>query len=136
MLLFQEWRSSAMQAVAYYNLASLIGDGERTTKELAEQAGLQEEWVYRVLRFLSASDIFEEYPGRVFVNTELSNCLREKSQDSLRALAMLHGTERMKQEWAALPKTMSTGKSAMEILYGEPLYEYLNKHPEEQALFN
>jgi len=61
-MLNEEWRSSAIEAVAYHNLASLIGDGEKTTKELAEQAGLQEEWVYRVLRFLSASDIFEERP--------------------------------------------------------------------------
>ena len=135
-MLNAEWRSSAIAAVAYYNLASLIGDEGKTTKELAELAGLQEEWVYRVLRFLSSSDIFEEHPGRVFVNTELSDCLREEAPDSLRALAMLHGTERMKREWAALPKTMSTGKSAIKMLYGQPLYEYFNKHSEEQAIFN
>jgi len=135
-MLEEEWRSAAMQAVAYYNLASLIGDGEKTTKELAEQTGLKEEWVYRVLRFLSASNIFEERPGHVFVNTELSNCLREEVPDSLRSIAMLHGTERSRLEWTALPKTMRTGKSAVEMLYDEPLYEYLNKHPEEQAIFN
>lgn len=135
-LLNAEWLSSAIAAVAYHNLASLIGDGEKTAKELAEQVGLQEEWVYRVLRFLSTSDIFEERPGHTFVNTELSDCLREEASDSLRASAMLHGIERMKREWAALPKTMSTGKPAVEMLYGEPLYEYFNKHPEEQTLFN
>src|SRR5436305_12337277 len=85
-MLSGEWRSSAIEAVAYYNLASLIGDEEKATKELAEQAGLQEEWVYRVLRFLSASDIFEERLGRIFANTELSNCLREEAPDSLRAM--------------------------------------------------
>src|SRR5437667_7397158 len=84
-MLTEEWRSSAIAAVAYHNLASLIGDGEKTTRELAEQAELQEDWVYRVLRFLSTSDIFEERPGRVFVNTELSNCLREEVPVSLRA---------------------------------------------------
>lgn len=135
-MLNAEWRSSAIAAVAHHNLASLIGDGEKTTRELAEQAGLQEEWVYRVLCFLSASDIFEERPGRVFVNTELSDCLRKEAPGSLRALAILHGTERMKREWAALPETMSTGEPAVEMIYGEPLYEYFNKHPEEQAIFN
>jgi len=51
-------------------------------------------------------------------------------------MAMLMGTERMKRQWATLPKTMSTGKPAVEILYGEPMYEYFNKHSEEQAIFN
>src|SRR5690242_16743796 len=135
-MLSKEWWSSAIAAVAYHNLASLIGDGEKTTKELAEQAGLQEEWVYRVLRLLSTSDIFEERPGRTFVNTELSDCLREETQDSLRAVALLYGTELMKREWATLPKTMSTGKSAIEMLDGESVYEYFNKYLEEQAVFN
>jgi hypothetical protein len=35
-MLTKEWRCSAIAAVAYHNLASLIGDREKTTKELAE----------------------------------------------------------------------------------------------------
>jgi hypothetical protein len=135
-ILSEQWRCSAIEAVAYHNLASLIGDGEKTTKELAEEAGLKEEWVYRVLRFLSASDIFAERPGRIFRNTELSNCLREEVQDSLRAMAMLTGTERLKRIWADLSNTMRTGKPAMEVLYSEHVHEYFSKHPEEQALFS
>ncbi len=132
-----EWKSFALQAVAHFNFATFIGEEHKSAAELAQTTGTQERWVYRVLRFLAAYGIFaEEEETHTFTNTDLSACLRDDISGSLRAMACMMGSKRVRQEWNALEETMKTGVPAVELLYGKKLYAYLDEHKEEGSLFD
>lgn len=130
------WKSYAIQAAAHYNFATLIGDEQKTTRELAQATGAQEQWVHRVLRLLASLGIFYEVAPRTYTNTKLSACLRDDVPGSLRAMARMMGTTRYRQEWGLLEETMRVGTSAIQLLAGEELYPYLDKHPEELEIFD
>lgn len=130
------WKSYAIQAAAHYNFASLIGEEHKTTAELAQTTGVQEQWVHRVLRLLASIGIFSEVAPRTYINTPLSACLCDNAKGSLRAMARMMGTARYRREWGLLEETMRTGTSAIQLLAGEELYVYLDKHPDELELFD
>ena len=130
------WKSYAIQAVAHYNFATLIGEGSKTAAELAQATGTQEQWVHRVLRLLASLGIFCEVSPRTYVNTELSACLRDGVPGSLRAMARMMGSERYRLEWGLLEESMRTGTSAIALLHGRDLYEYLDEHPQERDIFD
>jgi SAM-dependent methyltransferase len=125
------WLSYALQAAAKYNIATLIGDQCKTTAELAKATGTREYWMYQLLSFLAAQGIFAESAPATFENTEISTCLRDDIPHSMRPLALMHGSERLRRSWGALEECMRTGKNATELLYGMDLYTYLDAHPEE-----
>lgn len=131
-----QWKSFALQAAAQFNFATLIGTKSKTTAELAGETGTQERWVYRVLRFLAAYDIFVEDDNKMFRNTERSWYLCDGVQGSLRPMALMMGSKRVRREWNALEDTMKSGVPAVELLYGKGLYAYLDEHPEENTLFD
>jgi O-methyltransferase len=130
------WKAYAIQAAAHYNFATLIGEEHKTTAELAQATGAQEQWVHRVLRLLASLGIFHEVAPRTYANTKLSACLRDNVPGSLRAMARMMGTTRYRQEWGLLEETMRVGTSAIQLLVGEELYTYLDKHPDELEIFD
>ena len=96
------WLSYALQAASYYDLATLVGDGSKTSDELALKTETQEKWIYRLLRYLAANGVFAETEPRTFVNTELSNCLRSDVSGSMYAMARMMGSERFRKTWGLL----------------------------------
>jgi hypothetical protein len=126
----------ALQAVAHYNFATLIGDGSKSTAELARETGTQEGWVYRVLRFLTTQGIFVEVAPRLFSNTDVSTYLRNDVTGSLYHLARMMGSGYIRRTWAILEECMRTGKSAFEINYNTTFFDYLAEHPEDGAMFD
>jgi hypothetical protein len=125
-----------LQAAAHYNYATLIGDSNKTTEDLARETETKESWVFRILRFLAAQGIFVEVAPRTFSNTDVSTYLRDDVSGSLRNMARMMGSERYRGCWASIEKCMCTGEAAIEINYGTTFYAYLAEHPEEEAIFN
>jgi hypothetical protein len=130
------WLSYAVQAAAYYNLATLVGDGSKTTKELAQQTGTHDGWIYRLLRYLAANGVFAETEPRTFVNTDLSSSLRSDRDGSMYAMARMMGSDRLRRTWGLLESSIKTGVPAVEQLFGMKLYEYFQGHAEEEAIFD
>lgn len=129
------WLSYAIQAAAHYNLATLIGDSRQTIAALAQATGTQEDWLYRVLRFLASQRIFAEVAPETFENTELSTCLRDAVPGSMRAMAMMMGSEHFRLIWSQLEACMRAGTSASELLFGSDIYTYFETHQEEGIWF-
>lgn len=133
----QLWFVFALKAAVDFDFAGIIGDGEKTTQELAELTGTQEDWVFRVLRALATRGYFEpvEREIRTFRNSNFSQVLREDHSPSLHATAQILLGERAIDQWRALPKTMKTGTPASEIVLGMPTYLYFEQNPEERRVF-
>jgi len=134
----QQWFVAALGAAALFNFASIIGDGEMTTQELALHTQTQETWVYRTLRALSTRGYFLSVDGkpRTFRNTPRSEVLRDDHHQSMRALALTVLGRRSTQQWSYLSDTMRTGRPAAEIVLGMPTYQYFDQNEEERLLFD
>lgn len=132
------WFAATLYAVAEYNFAGLLGDGEMSTQQLAERSGALEDWVFRTLRFLSTHGYFHQVDAasRTFRNTECSQCLRDDHPQSMRAMVRTHLDQRSLQQWSYLPETMRTGRPAAELALGMSTYQYFALHPDARALFD
>src|SRR5262249_8477070 len=55
---------------------------------------------------------------------------------SLRGIADYCGSDWSWRAWGQLLDTVRTGRTAFDSVFGEPVFGYLGKHPDESAVFN
>ncbi len=79
--------SAALYAAAKLDVADRLASGARSAASLADEAGVLEDPLYRVLRALASVGIFEEHEHRRFSNTPASEMLRTGVRGSLRRMA-------------------------------------------------
>ncbi len=126
--------SQAVYAAAKLGIADLLAEQPRTAAELADAAGADADALYRLLRLLAGYDIFVEQPGCTFVNSELSELLRDQP-GSFRDFALVFG----EHFYPALGETLrmvQTGEPAFEAVFEAPWDDYLAAHPEASTRFN
>src|SRR5262245_13618034 len=58
--------SAALNVALELAVADRLAHGPRSSADLAKDAGVTEDGLYRVLRVLASAGIFEEQPGRRF----------------------------------------------------------------------
>ena len=61
--------------------------------------------------------------------------LRSDVEGSQRSLAIMMGEEHFAC-WGQLLYSLQTGRTAFEKLYGEPIFNWLAKHPEQAKIFD
>src|SRR5262245_42056140 len=106
-----------------------------TSAEIAQATGSQPAMMQRLLRSLAAFDVVEDLGGGKFQLAPAGHCLRADAPNSLRPLVLLFGSEAFWQTAAKLGDCIATGKSAFELLYGQPsLFSYL-EHDTQLARF-
>ena len=70
------WQSCCVGAAAQLELADLLADGPLHVDILAERTKTHAPSLYRMLRALESTGIFEQTSPHVFGNTPTSECLR------------------------------------------------------------
>jgi len=123
-------------AAARLDLAALLAKGPRSVNDLARAVGAQPRALYRLMRGLTSLGLFVESEEGEFRLTAEGNRLRGDVPDSLRGLALLHGEDWYYRVYTELLYSVKTGQPAFRHRHGEPLFEYLHRHPEAAALFN
>lgn len=129
------WLSQAIYAAAKFGIADLLQAGPRSVEDLAASTGTHAGALYRLLRALASVGIFAEEGDRRFAITELAECLRADVPGSKRALALMSGDEQFRA-WAEIEYSLRTGQTAFEKVYGEPVFDYLSKHPDKASIFD
>ena len=86
---------------------------------------------------LASVGVFAEEPGgaKRFRLTPAATLLRSDIHGSQRALAILMGEEYFRA-WGDLLYSVRTGKPAFDVIYGQPLFEFLSRNPEQAANFD
>ena len=102
------WTTQAIFVAAELRIADLLADGPKLPEELAKDAEVRGDMLYRVLRALASIGIFAEDDKGRFALTPLAETLRGESGQ--RAYARLHGQE-LYQSWAKLLDAVRTGAS-------------------------
>ena len=127
--------SAALQVATRLDIAERLVDGPRSVAELARDAGVQADGLYRVLRALASAGIFDEVAPRTFGLTPAAELLRKgpgRLGDGIELITdPLHF-----QTYAEIMHSVQTGAPAGEKVVGMPLFEYLAKTPAWSASFN
>lgn len=129
------WSTQCLYVAAKLGIADLLISGPRTAEELAVVTSTHAPSLYRLLRGLASLGVFAEVEGKKFTLTPLAECLRSDSSSSQRALAIMSGEEHYKA-WGELLYSVQTGKTAFDMLYGMPVFDFLSKHEEQAKNFD
>lgn len=135
-LIFGIHASRGVYAVAELGVADLLADGPMSTRELARLTDTHEPSLYRVLRLLAALGVFEENDGRSFGLTAMGERLRTDASIGMRSWALLLEAVGGVRSSEHTLQTIKTGTSGFEAAFGEGLFEFLARHPENAANFD
>jgi hypothetical protein len=135
-LVAARWVSDALAAVTRLGVADAMADGPRPCAEIAAELGLHAESLYRVLRALARHDLLVEAPAGTFGHTDLTRPLATGHPSSMRNMVMELGGARNVEVWARLDAAVRTGAPSWDLLHEEGMWEHLERHPEEHAIFH
>lgn len=128
-------RSQGLGAVARLGIPDLLSEGPRTAEQLAQQAGCDEDALYRFLRALSVEGVFAETEGRTFALTPLSEGLTTDHPRSVRWLAAAMCDHAHWHPWGKAHDVLVEGRSQTTKVLGASPWEYLSGSPEEAGRF-
>ena len=131
------WQSRVLYVAARLDIATVLGDAQSSADEIAAQVSAQPDAIFRLLRMLAAMGIFEEVSPRIFRNNKLSRPLRSDAHDSIRAMILMHNSPEMSRPWfEQLENGVREGEVPFKLAHGEELFDYMDTHPEFDALFS
>ncbi len=123
-------------AAATLGIADLLEQREREVADLASARHVNEEALYRTLRFLAGQGVFREIRPRTFVNTPLSEFMRTDVADSVRSVLIFRGSRYYVSPLAELLLSVETGAPTRSRTLGTDAFEYLRSNPEEGRVFD
>ena len=132
----QPIQSHAVWACARLRIADQLADGPRTADEVAQATGLHGPTTYRLLRALENTEVVKELSDRKFELTPFGNLLRSDVEGSMRGIAHFSGSVFRQRYWQELDYGLRTGKSAVEKVYGKPVFDYFTENPEDGKVFD
>lgn len=131
------WQSRALYVAADLGLADALGDGEKSCQALAAELGLDQGYLYRLMRMLASLGVFSESRAQHFRNSRLSDCLRRDHPQSVRAMVLLHNSPEMSHAWyESLGPAIRNGETPFVKSHGAALFDYMNHHPVFDQLFS
>jgi hypothetical protein len=125
-----------VHVAAKLGLADMIAAGAQEAPALAEALGADPEALQRLLRALGSLGLARETRAGGFELTALGAGLRRDVPGSLHGVALLYGDEWLWRAYGRLEHSVLTGKPAFEQVHGQPLYAYLDQHPDAARVFN
>lgn len=134
-MVFGKAVTQAVSVVARFKLADHMAAGPKTAAELAAAAGLNAAHLYRVLRALAGLGVLTA-DGDRFALSPVGEFLRSDVPGSLRPVATYVCDPWSWKPWGDLAGSVKTGAPVFDRMFGEGVFDYLGKHPEEAATFN
>jgi ubiquinone/menaquinone biosynthesis C-methylase UbiE len=125
----------SIYAAAKLGIADRLDAGPRTAEELAALTGVHAPSLYRLLRALASLGVFTETAPATFALTPMAERLRTGAPDSLREWAIVTG-EIAARSFGELMHSLHTGQPVFQFVFGLPIFEYLEAHPETAAVFD
>lgn len=123
-------------AAATLGIADLLRTGEQSAADLASALHIDEDAIYRALRFLSGHGVFRQTGPRTFVNTPLSEYLRSEVPNSMRPVLIFRGSRYYFAPFAEFLYSLQTGIPARDKVLGKGAFEYLRASPQEERVFD
>ena len=127
--------SASLNVALELRIADRLAEGPRSSADLARDAGVTEDGLYRVLRALASSGIFEEQGNRMFaLNTPAS--LLKQGPASLHDIGLWMTDPFHFRVYAEMLHSVVTGQPAVEKVTGMPVFEYFARESPLSTVFN
>ena len=129
--------SRALYVATELGIPDLLGDGNKTSGDLAKETRTHPDMMRRLLRSLAAFAVLDDLGNETFGLTSTGNYLRCDWPNSVRPLVLLYGSEHSHRMFASLSECLKSGKNAFEIQFGEASsFNYLNNHSNLANIYN
>ncbi len=128
--------TGAVACLAQLGIPDLVEAGPRSAEALASQIGAHPRALYRLMRATASVGVLSEGPDGQFSQTPLSAVLCRNANPSLHAMAVMGTREWHVRGWERLADCVRTGKTALDEVYGKPLWEHFKENPAEAQVFN
>lgn len=129
------WVAQAIGTIARLGIADHFKGSSTSVEDLAKQAGVNANALYRILRALTVVGVVRERDGRRFELTAIGQCLTTDHPLSMRHMAIFQ-TEMNWQHWEKLEHSLRTGTNAVEKVRGMKPFDYLSKNPRDAEIFD
>jgi hypothetical protein len=126
----------ALYAAAKLGIADVLANGPLSAEDVAAEVGSNLDATHRLLRACATFGVFREVADGRFGLTPLANGLRSGTRDSMLPVILMLGDPRYQGPWGQLAGTVETGTPAAEVVFGKPMWEYLDDDTEFAATFN
>jgi len=130
-----KWATPVIAVLARLGVADHVVDGARSADELAAAVGADPRSLYRVLRAAASIGVFAQDDQGRFGATSMSDCLRTDVPGTLRSAAMMFGLAPFWDPYSQVLHSVTTGQPAFDRVFGATIYEYLQAHPDDAAIF-
>jgi O-methyltransferase domain/Dimerisation domain len=130
------WASRLLYAAAKLGLADRLANGPQSAETLALATGTHAAALYRLMRTLASLGLLREDGARQFALTPLGEALKSDAPGSARATVLTLAGDWIWRGFEHLLYSIETGGSGLEHSLGEPLFDWLGKHPADAALFS
>jgi hypothetical protein len=124
-----------LHAAANLGVADVLGDSPRTSRELGKELGADPAALDRLLRLLSAYEIFEYRDGTI-AHTPASRLLRGDHPQSMRPLVRMFALPMFWETAGELEHSVRTGLPSTDKVLDGGAWGYLATHPEANRIFN
>ena len=128
--------SACIHVAARLKIADLLDRGAKPVADLALDAHVNEDALYRVLRALASIGIFAETSPRTFINTPVSEKMRTGTPDSVRDMVLWLADPFHFRVYSELMHCAETGQNALKKVTGLETFEYFKHDETEGQVFN
>jgi 2-polyprenyl-3-methyl-5-hydroxy-6-metoxy-1,4-benzoquinol methylase len=129
------WTSQAIYVAAKLELADKLASGAQSAEQLAAATNTNAGALFRLLRALASVGVFTQQPDGRFALTPLAQPLQKNAEDSQWAMAVMMGEEHY-AAWGQLLYSLQTGQGSFRHIFGEGVFEFLSKRPEQAKVFD
>lgn len=128
------WTPLLVRACAEHGVFDAFGREERAATDVARELGWDAAVLARVVRALTARDLFERGSDGRYRLTDLGLRLVSTEPGSLAGMAALRPWE--VHAWAEVGHAIRTGAPSFDAAFGHSYWEHLDQHPDVAAVFN
>jgi len=128
--------SQIVHVAASLGIADRLRDGTRPSADIAAEIGADPRSLYRLMHALASVGVLDEKAGASFSLTDMGECLRSDSPNSRAAWTRNIGRPYAWRAWGEMHHSVMTGEDAFRHVYGESVWDWRGKHPEETRIFD
>ncbi|EPJ52915.1 MAG: hypothetical protein OFPI_12270 [Osedax symbiont Rs2] len=131
------WQSRALYITVKLGIADEMCSAPKSSLELANQLGLHEPHLYRLLRFMAAMGVFKEVKHKHFVHNKLSLPLARAEKNNVCDMILMHNSSEMTLPWMdAMQASIKNGGTPFVQYHGSDLFTYMDNNQPLNTLFS
>jgi hypothetical protein len=135
-MIIGKWISQALGTVVEIGVPDQLAKGARQCSDMAREAGVSADGLYRLLRALASVGLFTESANRSFRLTAMGKLLQSDHPQSLAGYARFTAHDITWRPWGRLNYSVKTGMPAFDHVFKVPIFEHFSQNPEVAAVFD